>query len=191
MDPLRSATKLKLRRSWNQAVSRGLKCEKSVVEPLNSTGNGISSLKRHICVKTRQEIPSSFHRVRFCHQGARCSDVAEGLCILENKTEAKAEIWQLRMPKKVSAMCFFLPQVHGHKAQFPSSNRAARASLSFSYKNKGPSARSKQGGHRGGLADGLHTGTERCSVRRERNHKSKPRGEKLTGRTLAEVSGLT
>lgn len=23
------------------------------------------------------------------------------------------------MPKEVSAMCFFLPQVHGHKAQFP------------------------------------------------------------------------
>lgn len=35
------------------------------------------------------------------------------------------------MPKKVCVMCFFLPQVHRHKAQaqFPSFNRAARNSL--------------------------------------------------------------
>ena len=37
------------------------------------------------------------------------------------------------MPKKVCVMCFFLPQVHRHKAQaqFPSFNRVARISLSF------------------------------------------------------------
>lgn len=35
------------------------------------------------------------------------------------------------MPKKVCVMCFFLPQVHRHKAQaqFPSFNRVARISL--------------------------------------------------------------
>lgn len=35
------------------------------------------------------------------------------------------------MPKKVCVMCFFLPQVHRHKAQaqFPSFNRVARVSL--------------------------------------------------------------
>lgn len=37
------------------------------------------------------------------------------------------------MPKKVCVMCFFLPQVHWHKAQaqFPSFNRAARICLFF------------------------------------------------------------
>lgn len=64
--------------------------------------------------------------------------MAEGLCIHTRGrfVDGMKLNWNQRscyslMPKKVCVMCFFLPQVHRHKAQaqFPSFNRAARISL--------------------------------------------------------------
>lgn len=66
--------------------------------------------------------------------------VAKGLCIRtegksreSDENELKSETMYSLMSKKVCVMCFFLPQVHRHKAQaqFPSFNRVARICLLF------------------------------------------------------------
>lgn len=117
--------------SQNQAVSRGFNCEEISGETFKFHNEHRVIDHR---IKTFQEILLILSQSQVLPPEGAVLDVAEGLCILGKKIEVKAEIWRLWMPKKVSVMCFFLPQVHGHKAQaqFPSFNRAARASLSFS-----------------------------------------------------------